>query len=309
MLDKKWMVSKNEASRLLDLGGLTGKGGGFTPADLAVERERLARRPDHPCIISVHHTKGGVGKTTIAYNLAANLARAGFRTLLIDLDPSGGATKLAGLDPSDADSVPHTMLDVFMKRASIDEIAVHPFGDEVPLSLVTCSPAFAQAPTYLTMQPGADSFLKRSLRGVEADFVVMDMAPNWNILHVNMYLAVDMVIAPTIPEGMSVQSFEELKGYVLEVVEAHEIDPPPIIVLPNNVNQSIGAHRKNMEAITGLGAPIAEDALGMIVVPQDATIKTANDKCEPVAVMYPASKGGYAIRRLASLITQEALNG
>ena len=70
-------------------------------------------------IIAIANQKGGVGKTTTSVNLAACVAAAGRRVLLIDADPQGNATSGLGLDKN---AIEHSVYDVFINEYGIDEV-------------------------------------------------------------------------------------------------------------------------------------------------------------------------------------------
>ena len=72
-------------------------------------------------VIAVANQKGGVGKTTTSVNLAASLAAAGHRALLVDADPQGNATMGSGVDKR---GVPHSVYDVLMEGRPLAETVV-----------------------------------------------------------------------------------------------------------------------------------------------------------------------------------------
>src|SRR5688572_9363258 len=83
-------------------------------------------------VIAVVNQKGGVGKTTTAVNLAACVAAAERKTLLVELDPQGNASSGVAIRPR---TVERSIYDVLIGRADIDEVVRQtelPFLDGVP---------------------------------------------------------------------------------------------------------------------------------------------------------------------------------
>src|SRR6476661_8759463 len=74
---------------------------------------------DRPRIVVVANQKGGVGKTTTAVNLAASVAAAEKRTLILDLDPQGNASSGVGIRPR---TVERSIYDVMIGRATLAEV-------------------------------------------------------------------------------------------------------------------------------------------------------------------------------------------
>src|SRR6187431_2948402 len=111
-------------------------------------------------VLAVANQKGGVGKTTTAVNLGACVAEAGYRTLLVDLDPQCNATVALGIGK---DAQPN-VYDCLSEGTALDEAVMETSVER--LHLVPSSPDLAGANVELPRMPGSEQRLSESMRSL-----------------------------------------------------------------------------------------------------------------------------------------------
>ena len=154
-------------------------------------------------IYALANQKGGVGKTTTAVNLAACLAEAGERALVIDLDPQANATSGLGMRANGTSS--YDLLD----GVPLSEL-VKPTRFE-NLYLVPSKPELAGAAVELSRRDDGDRYLAHALEHTEGfDFVLLDCPPSLGPLTVNALAAADRVIVPVQTEYYALEGLAQL---------------------------------------------------------------------------------------------------
>src|SRR5687768_12737057 len=108
-------------------------------------------------VVAIANQKGGVGKTTTAVNLAASLAVAEQRTLLLDADPQGNASSGIGLT---RDAFTKTVYDVLIGAAGLDEV-LHRGVQFKHLDVAPATADLAAAEVELVDQPDRDRAMRK----------------------------------------------------------------------------------------------------------------------------------------------------
>lgn len=238
-------------------------------------------------VIAVYSVKGGVGKTSLAANLAWCAATISCRTTLLwDLDAAGGAAFLLGLDPPPQQPGAFRAFEqkdaptALLQATAYPNLAVLP-ADESLRSL-----------EMQLLRIGKRKRIARLAQSLARDYerIVLDCPPVLNEISAQVMRASDLIIVPLPPSPLSARAFDLVVSEVRSIGKGH----PPILPVLSMVDLRRTLHR---EAMAGNA--------GWPVIPMSSTMEQSALRRQPVGAFAPRSPTARALAALWTAIERK----
>jgi chromosome partitioning protein len=252
-----------------------------------------------PRILTIANQKGGVGKTTTAVNLAASLAAAERRTLLVDVDPQGNAGSAVGVSRDEVEGA--SVYEVLLEGIPVREVVRR--TELKFLDLAPASRHLVGAELELAGEPRREHRLREALQPALADyeFVLVDCPPSLGLLTLNGLVAAQGVIVPIQCEYYALEGLAD----VLRTIDLVREGPNPGIAV-DGIVLTMWAPNNLAEQVAGEVRTHFRREVFQTVIPRNVRLSESPSHGKPVLLYDVASKGCQSYLALAREVVRRS---
>ncbi|MBD1835273.1 ParA family protein [Cyanobacteria bacterium FACHB-472] len=248
-------------------------------------------------IVAVFNMKGGVGKSTTAYNLAAGLVSfKKQRVLLIDIDPQGNSSAALGVPIWQLEE---QLKDVLQLKCPLGKVIVStPSG----VNVVPSNILLAEEEIPISGRPGRELLLKKALAPVvnQYDFILIDCPPNVGVFAVNALMASDGVIVPV---DMSYLGLLGIRGIERALTLIREHLDHPVRIMGVLATRFDGRNNLSKEVFASLTSHFGSQMFKS-VIPETVKLREAPSHRQSIFEYDPQGSGAKAYCELVKEVYQ-----
>ncbi len=249
-------------------------------------------------IIAVANQKGGVGKTTTVINVAAYLAKSGKRVLIVDLDPQGNSSSGLAIGKNE---LKNTLYDVLVGDVPAAEVVCQTAFERI--DVLPSNSVLAAAEVELTrVRSGRENRLRRALKDLDYDVILVDCPPSLGLLTVNGLTAADFVMIPVQSEYYALEGLGQLLATIKRV---RQVLNPKLgllgIVITMHNNRTSLATQVEKELQKHFGRNLFDS-----IIPRNVRLAEAPSHGKPILYYDRFCRGASAYKKLSREIATRA---